>query len=259
MNILEKFKLTDRVSIVTGGERGIGRAIAIGLAQAGSHIVIPGMDSSSAEEAKTLIEREGVKCLVVKMNVTKEDEVNAMVEKVMAEFGRIDVLVNNAGIGIQYKAEEMPLDSWQKVIDVNLTGPFIVSKAVGNVMLKQKKGSIIVISSMSGLIVNTPATQCNYNASKSGAIQLTKSLASEWAPYGIRVNTIAPGYMRTSLTEHRFKEPNNPVLQKWLAMTPMGRVGTPDELVGLALYFASDASSFTTGAVMPVDGGYTAW
>ncbi|MHB1315917.1 MAG: SDR family NAD(P)-dependent oxidoreductase [Christensenellales bacterium] len=259
MHILDKFKLTDRVSIITGGERGIGRAIAIGLAQAGSHIVIPGLDSENAVEAKELIEKENVKCLVIKMDVTKENEVNAMVDQVMAEFGRIDVLVNNAGIGIGCKAEEMPLDIWQKVVDVNLTGPFLVSKAVGNVMLKQKKGSIIIISSMSGLIVNTPATQCNYNASKAGAIQLTKSLASEWAPHGIRVNTIAPGYMRTALTEHRFKEPNNPAVQKWLAMTPMGRVGTPDELVGLALYFASDASTFTTGAVMPVDGGYTAW
>ena len=259
MNILDKFKLTDKVSIITGGERGIGRAIALGFAQAGSNIVIPGLDSDSAQEAKALIEKENVKCLVIKMDVTKEEEVNAMVEKVMAEFGKIDVLVNNAGIGIGCKAEEMPLQKWQKVIDVNLTGPFLVSKAVGNVMIKQKRGNIVIISSMSGLIVNTPATQCNYNASKAGAIQLTKSLASEWAQYGIRVNTIAPGYMHTSLTEHRFREPNQPTIKKWLAMTPMGRVGMPEELVGLALYFASDASTFTTGAVMPVDGGYTAW
>ena len=229
------------------------------LRRQGSHIVIPGLDSENATEAKKLIEQENVKCLVIKMDVTKEDEVNAMVDKVMEEFGRIDVLVNNAGIGIGCKAEEMPFTTWKKVIDVNLTGPFLVSKAVGNVMIKQKKGSIIVISSMSGIIVNTPATQCNYNASKAGAIQLTKSLASEWAPYGIRVNTIAPGYMRTGLTEHRFKDPDNPVLKTWVAMTPMGRIGTPDELVGLAVYLASDASSFTTGAAVPVDGGYTVW
>ena len=259
MNILEKFSLKGRVSLVTGGERGIGRAIALGFAQAGSDVAVAGLDLDSVNEAKELIEKEGVRFFFMRTDVTKEDQVIAMVQEVKKQFGRIDVLVNNAGITRSGPAESLPLESWQQVIDVNLTSQFLVSREVGKVMLEQGKGSIINISSMSGMIVNTPQTQCNYNASKAGSIQLTKSLASEWAQRGIRVNTIAPGYMRTALTARRFQDPENPVIKKWFAMTPMGRAGVPEELVGLALYFASDASSFTTGAVMPVDGGYTVW
>ncbi|MHB1315916.1 MAG: SDR family NAD(P)-dependent oxidoreductase [Christensenellales bacterium] len=259
MNILDKFSLKGRVSLVTGGERGIGRAIALGFAQAGSDIAVAGLDLDSVKEARELIENEGARFIFCRTDVTKEDQVIAMVQEVMKQFGQIDVLVNNAGIVRSAPAETMPLEFWQQVIDINLTSQFLVSREVGKVMLAQGKGSIINISSMSALIVNTPQTQCNYNASKMGVIQLTKSLASEWAQRGVRVNSIAPGYMRTALTAHRFADPENPSVKKWYAMTPMGRIGVPEELVGLALYFASDASSFTTGAVMPVDGGYTVW
>ena len=259
MNILEKFSLKNKVSIITGGERNIGLEIAVAFAQAGSDIVIAGIDEESAKLAISRIEAEKVRCMFIKTDVSNIDEVAAMTDKVVAEYKRIDVLVNNAGIGIQSKAEEMTLDTWNKVIDVNLKGPFLVSQAVVRVMINQQKGSIIFISSISGLIVSTPATQINYSSSKAGVIHLMKSLASEWAPHGIRVNSIAPGYMRTALTQYRFQNPDDPGVRKWLAMTPMGRLGYPEELAGLALYFASDASTFTTGVVVAVDGGYTAW
>ncbi len=259
MDILEKFSLKGRVSLVSGGERGIGRAIALGLAQAGSDIAIAGLDMNSVAEAKELVEKEGVRFLFIKTDVTMEDQIIEMVNKVKRLFGTIDVLVNNAGVTRPGPAETLSLELWKQVMDINLTSQFLVAREVGKVMLETGKGSIINISSLAGMIVPTPQTQSNYNVSKAGSIQLTKCLASEWAQRGIRVNSIAPGYIRTPLTEYRFQDPKNPVVKKWIYMTPMGRIGSPEELVGLALYFASDASSFTTGTVVPVDGGYSIW
>ena len=180
-----------------------------------------------------------------------------MVSKVLNHFGKIDVLFNNAGITHHEKLEDILFEDWYKVININLNGVFLVSKAVGRVMIEQQKGSIINISSMSGLIANTPQSQSSYNTSKAGVIMLTKSLAMEWAQHNIRVNTIAPGYMKTELTKPYFEE-NGDMVKTWMNLTPMARPGTPDELGGLALYLASDASSFVTGSVYTVDGGYTA-
>jgi NAD(P)-dependent dehydrogenase (short-subunit alcohol dehydrogenase family) len=168
-------------------------------------------------------------------------------------------LCNNAGISKRAEAAEMPLKIWQSVIDINLTSQFIMSREVGNIMLKQGKGVIVNIASMSGLIVNRPLSQCNYNAAKAGVIQLTRSMACEWARRGVRVNAIAPGYIRTPITEHRFADPADTAVPIWRDMTPMGREGLPEEIVGAVLYLASDASSYTTGCILCVDGGYTAW
>ena len=181
-----------------------------------------------------------------------------MVASVMNDFGKIDVLVNDAGICRSGKAEEMPLDDWNRVIAVNLTGQFITCKAVGSVMLRQKRGSILNIASMSGMVVNTPQCQCSYNASKAGVIMLTKSLAAEWAQSGIRVNAIAPGYVRTQISEFRYQA-HDPIIERWMDFTPMGRPGQPDEISGGALYLVSDAASFATGTVLVIDGGYTSW
>lgn len=259
MNVLEKFSLKGKCAIVTGGERGIGLAIALGFAQAGADIAVAGIDEASADAAREVIEAEGVRFLFVKTDCTDEQQVVSMVRQVKAHFGHIDVLCNNVGISKHAPAEDMPYEMWQRVITTNLSTQFLVSREVGKVMLEQGKGSIVNISSMSGLIVNTPIEQCNYNASKAGVIQLTKSLACEWAKRGVRVNTIAPAYIRTPITEHRFIDPNDKAVPIWRSMTPMGREGYPEELSGAALYFASDASSYTTGAVLVVDGGYTAW
>ncbi len=259
MNIMDTFSLKGRAALVTGGERGIGLAIAHAFAQAGADIAVAGLDEEKAKEAESAITAEGVRFLFVKTDVTNEEQVVSAVRRVAETFGHIDVLCNNAGISKRAEAAEMPLAVWQKVIDVNLTGQFLVGREVGAVMLRQGRGSIVNIASMSGLIVNKPLAQCNYNASKAGVIQLTKSMACEWARRGVRVNAIAPGYIRTPITEHRFADPNDPAVPVWREMTPMGREGKPEELAAAALYFASDASSYTTGSVLSVDGGYTAW
>lgn len=254
------FSLEGKTAVVTGGERGIGLEIALGYAKAGADIVIAGILEEEFAHAADLIQEQNVRCVCIPTDVSKEDSVKDMARRVQEIFPRIDILVNNAGINIQSPAESMSLETWQKVIGVNLTGVFIVSREIGSVMLRQGSGSIINIASMSGLIVNPlPQTQCHYNTSKAGVIMLTKCMAAEWADRGVRVNAIAPGFMRTPLTAKRLDTPDEPSVKKWLSMTPMHRVGTPAELVGLALYYAGEASSYTTGTVLPVDGGYTCW
>ena len=179
------------------------------------------------------------------------------VAEVVERFGKLDIFVNNAGICRNIKAEEMTLEEWQEVIDINLTGVFIGSQVAGKRMIEQGGGSIINIASMSGSIVNVPQPQCSYNASKAGVIHLTKSLASEWAKYNIRVNAISPGYMKTGMTEKTLE--TDMAKDWWLRLTPMGRPGLPCELGGAVVYLASDASSFMTGADLIIDGGYTVW
>ncbi|KKI89274.1 short-chain dehydrogenase [Bacillus sp. SA1-12] len=258
MNVLDKFSLKNNVSIVTGGAMGLGKAMAEALAQAGSNIVIADLNLEEAQKTADEIKRkEGIEAITIGVDVTNETQVNTMVSEVMNHFGKIDAVINNAGITCLEKAEDMAFEDWKRVMNVNVNGVFLVSKAVGNIMIKQQKGSIINISSMSGIIANTPQGQSSYNTSKAGVIMLTKSLAMEWAKYHIRVNTIAPGYMKTELTKPFFEE-NGDMVKTWMSLTPMGRPGTPDELGGIALYLASEASSFVTGSVFSVDGGYTA-
>lgn len=259
MNIFERMKLTGRVALVTGGERGIGLAICQAFAQAGADIVVAGLDEKAAESAKELIEKEGVKFRFIKADVTKEADVIAAVESVKNIEGHLDVLCNNAGISKRAEAAEMPLEIWQRVLDINLTGQFLFSREAAKIMLEQGKGAIVNVASMSGLIVNKPLSQCNYNTSKAGVIQMTKSMACEWAKRGIRVNAVAPGYIRTPITEHRFIDPNDPAVPIWREMTPMGHEGVPEDIAGAALFLASDAASYITGAVLSIDGGYTCW
>lgn len=255
--ILEMFSLKNNVSVVTGGAMGLGKAMATALAQAGSHIVIADINLVAAQKTADEISQQGVKAIALEVDITNPVQIDQMVDTVMKGFGKIDVLVNNAGISMHVNAEEMNFDDWQKVMNVNLNSVFLMSQAVGKVMIRQKRGSIINISSMSGLIVNTPQSQAAYNTSKAGVIMLTKSLAIEWAQHQIRVNTIAPGYMKTELTKPYF-ENSGDMVKQWLELTPMKRPGLPEELGGIAIYLASKASSFATGGVFTIDGGYTA-
>lgn len=257
-DIKELFSLKGKNAIVTGGGQGLGKSMALGLAQAGADIIIAARRIESALKTKAEIEAQGVRCTVIQGDMRNEQDVKRMVSQVLQEYGEINILFNNAGTWRGDDAEKVTTEDWKEVIDVNLTGPFIVSREVGNVMLEQGKGSIVNIASMSGMIVNTPQNQCAYNASKGGLIMLTKSLAAEWAKRGVRVNAICPGYMRTEMSEERYQR-KDPAIEKWFSMTPMGRSGKTDELMGIAVYLASDASSFVTGAAYVVDGGYTAW
>ena len=255
---MEQFSLKGKRAVVTGGERGIGLEIAVGFAKAGADIVIAGLMESEFPKAAEAVRAQGVSCLCVKTDVSEEASVCALADALQTKAGTVDILVNNAGINKLAPAESMPLSVWQRIMDVNLTGTFLMCRAFGDRMLSQGHGNIVNVASMSGLVVNPlPQTQCAYNASKAGVIMLTKCLANEWAQRGVRVNAICPGFTRTPLTAKRLDTPNDPAVKKWLAGTPMDRVADPSEMVGLALYFASDASSFTTGAVMAVDGGYT--
>lgn len=237
---------------------GLGQAMATALAQAGADIVIADIQEDVAQATATTIrETEGVQATSLKVDVTNPDDVQKMVDDVVDEFGKIDILINNAGMTINAKAEEMTYEQWNKVINLNLNGVFLVAQAVGRQMIKQGHGNIINTSSMSGLIANKPQEQCSYNASKAGVIMLTKSLAMEWSKYNIKVNTIAPGYMKTELTKPFF-EKGGAMIDDWMGFTPMGRPGLPEELGGIVVYLASDASSFAQGSVFTIDGGYTA-
>jgi NAD(P)-dependent dehydrogenase (short-subunit alcohol dehydrogenase family) len=256
MHVFEQFSLKGQTSIVTGGANGLGKAMAKALAQAGSNLVIADINFKEAQRTADELQEEGIETFAVQTDVTSEQQVDDMVHQVLERFNAIDVLFNNAGICMHIKAEEMRFDDWHKVININLNGVFIVSKAVGKVMIQQKKGSIVNISSMTGVLVPIPQCQVSYNASKAGVIMLTKSLAVEWAQHNIRVNTIAPGFMKTELTRPFF-EGNSEMTQSWMELTPMKRPGLPEELAGIAVYLASNASSFTTGGVFVIDGGYT--
>lgn len=254
MNSVEKFMLSGKKTIITGGAKGIGKSIAVSFAQAGADVAIIDIDIEKAWNVVKEIEKYGIKAIAVKTDVAKPDEVNNMVISVLNSFKTIDVLFNNAGICINENAEDMLLPSWEKVIDVNLTGVFLVAQAVGRIMIKNKKGSIINTASMSGHIVNNPQPQCAYNTSKAGVIQLTKSLAVEWAKYNVRVNSISPGYISTEMTLSAKQW-----ISTWIENTPMKRMGLPEELNGAVIYLASDASTFTTGTDLIIDGAHTCW
>lgn len=258
MGVKEKFSLAGKCSIITGGLRGLGLAMAKALAEHGSNIVIADINDQSSEEILQIFQNHyGVSAHFVQADVTNETQVQQLVKSAVEHFGHIDVLVNNAGVAYVENAEDMSFESWKRVIDVNLNGAFLVAREVGKQMITQQNGSIINISSMSGMIVNTPQNQCAYNASKAGVIMLTKSLAVEWAKHNIRVNSIAPGYMNTVMN-HNYLRGREKTYEKWLELTPMRRLGEPEELGGLAVYLASEASSFVTGSVFNVDGGYVA-
>lgn len=251
------FDLADRVAIVTGGGRGIGREIVRTLAGAGAHVAIADLDEATASEAAADVASLNRRSLAVRTDVADRGSVNAMTDAVLAAFGRIDVLVNDAGICINTSVEDGTPEDWSRVIEVNLNGTFWTSQAVGRVMLARGSGSIVNIASMSGLIVNWPQPQAAYNASKAAVIHLTRSLASEWASRGIRVNAVSPGYIGTEMTKRGMNTPGWG--ETWMSMSPLGRMGTPADVAYAVLYLASDAAAFATGTNLVVDGGYTIW
>ena len=256
MSIRDAFSLEGETAIVTGAAQGLGKQMASGLAEMGADVAIADINYANAETTATELDGE-TDVVPVEVDVTDESSVERMVEDVTDQLGEIDVLVNNAGIVEQSPAEVTELDSWKRVLEVNLDGVFLCAKHVGTRMLERGEGKIVNIASMSGFDVNVPQKQASYNASKAGVSMLTKSLAVEWADRGVRVNAIAPGYMRTDLVDEVLEE--NPEMEEtWLENTPMGRLGRPEELRELVVYLGSDASSYMTGSTVVMDGGYTA-
>jgi NAD(P)-dependent dehydrogenase (short-subunit alcohol dehydrogenase family) len=256
---LDKLKLNGKVAVVTGAGQGIGAACAQALGEAGAKIIVADMmpdriDARVAELRKLKIEAQGIS-----LDVTKSKEVDAAAANLINEHRRVDILVNNAGVAkSDVKAEDTSDEHWRFHMDVNLDGLFWCCRAFGRQMLKQGAGSIVNIGSMSGFIVNKPQPQSFYNASKAAVHHLTRSLAAEWAKRGVRVNAVAPTYIETPLTSFGINE--NPEMYKtWLEMTPMGRVGQPDEIASVVHFLASDAASLMTGAIVVADGGYICW
>jgi NAD(P)-dependent dehydrogenase (short-subunit alcohol dehydrogenase family) len=261
----ELFDLTGKVSLITGAGSGLGRVFCEAMAEYGSHVVCSDINQAWAQDTAALIAKHRRKALAVKADVSKQDEVKALFREVEQKFGKLDVLINNAGIATKgAKIHEMRLEDWNKVISVNLTGTFLCMQEGIKLMLRQKGGSIINISSILGFIGADPdilATQ-NYVASKHGVIGLTKAAAAQYGPDNIRVNAIAPGFISGTMlsdVEKRTEAEVQALSQKVISLTPMKRFGRPEELKGLAVLLASDASSFITGATYLTDGGWCAW
>jgi NAD(P)-dependent dehydrogenase (short-subunit alcohol dehydrogenase family) len=255
---LEKCRLSGRVAVVTGGAGGIGLAAAEALSEAGATVIIADRDAAILEAARASLARKGYQAHTRVLNVTDPKATAEAAHELETRHGAIDILVASAGITAPDTAAEAIEDEvWHRIMDVNLNGLFWSCRAFGSSMLKRGRGSIITLGSISGLISNKPQRQAHYNASKAGVHHLTKSLAGEWAERGVRVNSVAPTYVDTPMSSGSFGNPT--VFPIWMDMTPMRRVARADEIASVILFLASDASSAMTGAVLPVDCGYTVW
>lgn len=251
------FGLENKVCVITGGARGIGLRTAFAFGAHGGRLVLLDRDADALAEARKQLGDAGFSAEVLEMDVAKSSDVDGAASWVGDEFGGADVLFNSAGVARLHTAAEITDEDWSKVIDVNLNGMFYACRAFSKSMLRRGAGSIINMGSMSGTIVNRPQFASSYMASKGAVHQLTKALAVEWARSGVRVNALAPGYVATDMTLAMRARPE--LFETWLDMTPMGRCAEPEEVAAAAVFLASGASSYMTGAIVPVDGGYTAW
>jgi NAD(P)-dependent dehydrogenase (short-subunit alcohol dehydrogenase family) len=255
VGLLDRFSLRGRRALVTGGNRGLGLSFVRGLAQAGAEVAFVARDHERNNLALEELAGDGIAAIAFDADITEKSQIEDSIDWASEALGGIDILVNNAGACFHADAFDVPDDEWDAVFDLNVKALFQCSVAVARRMAKSGGGSIVNIGSMSGLIVNRPQNQPAYNASKAAVHQLTKSLAAEWAQYGVRVNAVAPGYVRTEMAPV-----DRPEFKRfWIEDAPLGRVATPDEIAPSVVFLASDASSFITGSVLVADGGYTAW
>ncbi len=257
MNVKQLFDLTGRVAIITGGSIGLGRQMAEGLAEMGAHLVLCARKKERCQEAAEDLQKLGVKALALGCDVKSPASIQEVVDTALARFGRIDILINNAGISWGAPAEHMPLEDWTKVLDTNLTGTFLCAQAIGKVMIKQGRGKIINVASVAGLGGAQRGTvqAIGYHASKGGVIAFTKDLACQWAAHNIQVNAIAPGWFPTHMSGWVIEHKKELLLEQ----IPLRRFGNDHDLKGAAVFLASAASDYVTGHVLVVDGGQTAW
>lgn len=250
------FDLSEKVAIVIGGHGGIGKAQALGLADAGADVVVSSRSIDKLTGVAKEIQAKGRKAMAIAADITQEKPVQDMVDEVLKEFRRIDILVNAAGLAIRKVAIDFPIDEWQQVQDVNSRGTFICCKIVGKVMIEQKSGMIVNVSSVRGRY-GLPTDYAAYCPSKGAVDTLTRTLACEWAKHNVRVNAVAPTIVETDLTRSALADPEYAARMK--ARIPMGKWAMPEDIVGATIFFAAPASSFITGQVLYIDGGVTTW
>jgi NAD(P)-dependent dehydrogenase (short-subunit alcohol dehydrogenase family) len=247
----ELFSLKGKIALVTGGGRGIGQVVALGLAKAGAEIAI--VSRTGAGETVEQIEKAGGRAYSLIADVTDEKAVDATLKEIVSRSGALHIVFNNAGVCIHKDTLEATIAEWREVLDINLTGEYVVARAAGRLMIEKGiKGSIINMASMSGSIVNIPQWQASYNASKAGVIHMTRSLAVEWAQYGLRVNSLSPGYIATPMSVDTPRE----LKDAWMPLIPVHRMGTPEELIGAVIYLAAESSGYTNGSDLIIDGAY---
>ena len=256
-SILERFKLNGRTALVTGAGQGIGEALAHALAQAGAKVAVVDVNGVNAEKVAGAINSYNQEVIAVTCDIRLPEQVESMVSKIANHFGSLHIAFNNAGINRNSSAEETSLKEWDDTFEVNLRGVFLCCQAEGRVMLKAGYGKIINTASMSSVIVPHPQKQAAYNISKAGVVNLTRSLAAEWADRGVRVNCISPGILRTKLITE--SPALAPLVQGWIRDIPMGRLCELDDLTGAAVYLASEVSDYMTGHNLIIEGGQTLW
>lgn len=257
-SLISMFDLTGKAAIVTGASRGLGVSFARGLAKAGCDVAIAARNLDQLRQVAAELEKFGHRAVPIRADICRQEDVEQMVEQTLGEFGRIDILVNNAGISAVADAEKMTSLEWESVIDTNLTALFRCAQSAGRQMLAAGRGKIINIASMYGISAASYVSQVSYVASKAGVLGLTRELAVEWAPRGVEVTAIVPGFFRSDQTIWAFEE-NKELGQKLLARVPMGRLGKLEELEAAVVYLASSAADYMTGQALILDGGFLAW
>lgn len=259
MGVLDRFRLDGKRAFVTGGSRGLGRQMALGLAEAGADVVLVGRDPTHLKTTADEIHERGRAAHTIQADVGIPAEAERACRTALAEHGPIDVLVNNVGgRRVDAATQELPLEQWQAIIDLNLTSTFVCTKLIGGAMVARGRGRVINIASISGLIANRGIGGRSYETSKAAVIAFTRATAADWAPHGVTVNAIAPGGFMTD-PNLRWQSINPAIIETFKAQVPMGEFGAPEDLAPLAVYLASDASRYMTGAVLVIDGGYTLW
>jgi len=259
MSVLDRFRLDGKRAFITGGSRGFGRAMALAMADAGADLVLSARNAESLEETAREVEARGRVARTYAADVASPDECTALCERVLTEAGPIDILVNNVGgRRVAVAVEDESLDTWQSMMDLNLTHCFICTKMIGGAMLSRGVGRVINIASVSGLVANRGVGGRHYETAKAAVIQFTRATAADWAARGVTVNAICPGLFMTAPNQ-AWSKSHPDVISTFIDAIPMARAGEPDEIGPLALYLASPASSYVTGATFVIDGGYSLW